>query len=659
VDYQPLDNGGATRVTLTDTSGVLATGIEFIRFTANQVNGGLNGGAFIWRELDVFGVPSGDDETSPVALSFSPADNASGVLPTVPLAVTFDEKIQLGSGNVTLKNLSSQSEVVLPVTSPNLSVSDATLTITPSAYLESNTAYAVRIDPTAITDAAGNAFAGINDDTTWNFGTGELDLTSPTIVTFHPATNAEAVPVDTSLVVTFNETIVKGTGTITIKNLDAATETTLAVNSAAVSVLGKVLTIQPGTRFAGNANHSIQIAAGAVKDAAGNGFEGIADDTTWTFNTAAAPLRIMALGDSISVGYTDNPGWANHPFQFGYRSGLYSRLTQANYPFKFVGASPEPWSGTSGDPTHGGTYTPLLDLRSLGQDGHRGYGGASIAAINSSVASYIASDQPDVILLMIGINGISGNSATELNTLVSTIFTASPDVHLIVAQITPLVSFNQSLYDYNLYIRDILVPNYASNGFKVSTVDLYSLFLTDPNNYSSAIAPGVLSNNINHPDNAHYDLMAQRWFEGIEALGLGTGSLTFNSWIATYPAIAGQTGFDQDPDGDGIGNGLENFFGTAPDAYTKGVVADAAVGNTFVFTHPQNPSPASNISGAYRWTKNLVDFHADGDTDAAGTKVEFTTELNTPTEGTTTVTATISGPTPSKLFVEVVATHAP
>ena len=47
----------------------------------------------------------------------------------------------------------------------------------------------------------------------------------------------------------------------------------------------------------------------------------------------------MPLGDSITAGYTDNPTW-NVPFGFGYRSGLYTRLTNANYPFQYVGGSP-------------------------------------------------------------------------------------------------------------------------------------------------------------------------------------------------------------------------------------------------------------------------------------------------------------------------------
>jgi hypothetical protein len=69
VDYQPLAlNGiGATKVTLTDDSGVLASGVEFLRFTANSVNGGQNAGAFVFRELDVAGTAT-VPEPSAVAL---------------------------------------------------------------------------------------------------------------------------------------------------------------------------------------------------------------------------------------------------------------------------------------------------------------------------------------------------------------------------------------------------------------------------------------------------------------------------------------------------------------------------------------------------------------------------------------------------------------
>ena len=228
------------------------------------------------------------------------------------------------------------------------------------------------------------------------------------------------------------------------------------------------------------------------------------------------PVRIMPLGDSITAGYTDNSTWA-HPFEFGYRSGLYKRLKKEGIPFTFVGESKEPLNNKFGDPTHGGKVLPKLDLRKFNQDKHRGYGGWGIGAIQKKVAQWIKKDQPDIILLLIGINGLNPNSPKQLDSLVQTIFTADKDVNLIVAQITPYGKYKQILFDYNQFIKNKLVPSYSAKNFRISTVDLYKHFLKDPKDPKS-IDPNRLSNKYNHPGNAEYDLMAQSWLEGIKAI---------------------------------------------------------------------------------------------------------------------------------------------
>jgi len=227
----------------------------------------------------------------------------------------------------------------------------------------------------------------------------------------------------------------------------------------------------------------------------------------------AAPLRIMPLGDSITAGYTDNPNW-NVPFEFGYRGRLYELLRNAGHRFEFVGASSEPWDGRWGRPDN----TPSPDLRALGQDQHRGYGGWGINAIQENIVGWNEADRPDIILLQIGINGINQSSPRQLDALVDTILAESPGVHLIVAQITPLGVFDQNLYDYNMHIRDTLVPAKAAEGFRISTVDHYSLFLTDPDDPTS-IGAGLHSNppHNNHPTGPLYDKMAENWFEVLDA----------------------------------------------------------------------------------------------------------------------------------------------
>ena len=115
------------------------------------------------------------DGTPPTVASLSPADDAPSAVLNANLAVTFNEPIAIGTGNITLKNLSNATETTIAITDgTQVSVAGSVLTINPTADLAPAMSYAVRIDATAIKDLYGNFFAGIADDTTWNFTAGNL-----------------------------------------------------------------------------------------------------------------------------------------------------------------------------------------------------------------------------------------------------------------------------------------------------------------------------------------------------------------------------------------------------------------------------------------------------------------------------------------------------
>ena len=106
----------------------------------------------------------------PTVETFTPADNDAGVAVDANLVIDFDEDVQAGSGNITLKKASDNSSVAATV-----SFTADTVTIDPDSDLAEGTEYYVEIDAGAIENTAGNDYAGISGSTAWNFTTASTD----------------------------------------------------------------------------------------------------------------------------------------------------------------------------------------------------------------------------------------------------------------------------------------------------------------------------------------------------------------------------------------------------------------------------------------------------------------------------------------------------
>jgi hypothetical protein len=105
----------------------------------------------------------------------SPADNETGVLASRNLVLTFSQDIAPGSGNLILRNLGDATETVIPAGDSRLSYEENVLTLNSTGLLAWNKNYAIRIGAGAILGDGGAPFAGISDDTTWNFTTAAGD----------------------------------------------------------------------------------------------------------------------------------------------------------------------------------------------------------------------------------------------------------------------------------------------------------------------------------------------------------------------------------------------------------------------------------------------------------------------------------------------------
>ncbi|KMO39732.1 5'-nucleotidase [Methylobacterium variabile] len=104
------------------------------------------------------------DQTAPTLVSATPADNATGVAPGANITLRFSEAVKAGTGSITITDGAGDTRTIAVSDTAQVAVSGDTVTINPSADLGAGKAYDVIVPTGAITDAAGNAFAGLAQD---------------------------------------------------------------------------------------------------------------------------------------------------------------------------------------------------------------------------------------------------------------------------------------------------------------------------------------------------------------------------------------------------------------------------------------------------------------------------------------------------------------
>ncbi|KAK4494917.1 hypothetical protein PRZ48_014273 [Zasmidium cellare] len=207
--------------------------------------------------------------------------------------------------------------------------------------------------------------------------------------------------------------------------------------------------------------------------------------------TAAIPteLRILPLGDSITYGYASPDG-------NGYRLKLLNDLKADGDKVVFAGT------------VHNGT---MVD------NWNAGYPGKTIQYIGSQAPSSLK-QYPNIVLLMAGTNDMNANPSistegddpkaaiSRLDTLVGQIFKAVPNTVVLLGKIPNIADAGQETrtQQFNKLVPGI-VTNRANSGQHIKLVDM------------SVIQANQTIDGI-HPDEAHYQLMGDIWYQGIKAL---------------------------------------------------------------------------------------------------------------------------------------------
>jgi hypothetical protein len=476
-------------------------------------------------------------------------------------------------------------------------------------------------------------------DITRTTGTSDIGLdaltyvTGPDLVSTSPANNATDVALDTDLTATFGKNISANTGLIELRRSsdNSLVEDFDVTNPAEVSIVDNVVTINPTSDLILNTTYNVVIPAGAF---VAGGIE--TSLATWSF-------------------------------------------------------TPVPQSATIDfDPT-GELAAEFSSAGGYSEDATGGLDGSVGVAINGNVQGVTSLDGPQRSWLP------SGSFSQGTTMTVGAFFKASSLASGEVLRLgltnggtdnfagLPYGSINWDGTNAQLDVRTGVATDPTT--FPLATGQWYyfeASFTRGASNsvtYELAVANADASGNVGSTirsfsqlsgadmDAAQQDQAIYAAFRGMNAAGVldnfyasrvGASQLrlSYAEWIDTYytgetnPAIIG---LGADPDGDGNDNGVENFFGTAPDVFSQGLITGTVSGGTFTFTHPQGPL-STDLNAAYLWSKDLSGFNIGGAEDG-GTIVNFDVQLDTPVIGTTTVTATVTGTATSRLFVRVEVTQ--
>ncbi|MFO7984571.1 MAG: SGNH/GDSL hydrolase family protein [Desulfatiglandaceae bacterium] len=219
-------------------------------------------------------------------------------------------------------------------------------------------------------------------------------------------------------------------------------------------------------------------------------------------SAAAATTRIMPLGDSITQGETS--GEPNPDRQVSYRKALGEKLLAAGYDIDFVG------SLNSGS-----------DILGLKAADHEGWPGYEADQVRDEVFDWLQLNPPDVVLLHIGTNDISGSQpvadiVAEVEEILDEIFIYSTEITVILARIINRSTFSQDTNDFNNLLPGMVNAHPSKD--KILIVDMeagagidYDLWpagdMNDPihpyQNPISGTAPG-------------YEKMANVWFSALQ-----------------------------------------------------------------------------------------------------------------------------------------------
>jgi len=230
--------------------------------------------------------------------------------------------------------------------------------------------------------------------------------------------------------------------------------------------------------------------------------------------TADRPLRVMAVGDSITDDCVFNGAWRLH---------LQPLLDTNGYAFTFVGRQNSTVVGSFTQTAHEGYCGAVIAAPGVMSSAVHGYPGTNVC-LADIVPDALTNITPDLMLILIGVNDLGHGrdprftATNDLATLLGFIFSNAPAAHVIIAKVTSISDATDvSGLNYSLDAADVPIYNAAlqlmvnqrhAAGQNVFLADMFSAVNTST----------MLNSDGLHPNAAGLAAIAQEWLTRIQSI---------------------------------------------------------------------------------------------------------------------------------------------
>jgi lysophospholipase L1-like esterase len=237
--------------------------------------------------------------------------------------------------------------------------------------------------------------------------------------------------------------------------------------------------------------------------------------------SAASPIKIMAIGDSITDDCSLNGAW---------RLYLQPLLDTNGYPFTFVGRNQSTASGSFTKTKHEGYCGAVIAPPGVYGPVH-GYNSPDAYLQKIVPDAFTNGTRPDLVLLLIGVNDIGRGrnpyqvATNDMPKLLDLILSNVPNANVILAKVTSLQGANISGLNYAAFYTNISIYNAALQAMVNQRHALgQNVFVADM--FSAVDINSMFMSDHVHPNILGLKTMAQEWYTRIQAITITTNRVT-------------------------------------------------------------------------------------------------------------------------------------